>query len=75
MGSRHDRAAWPNVREVSFFGRLELSFSCHKGSYSAVALQTNAIGQKTRAAQQDVTIEFRPPQYSSQASTQLPSHN
>jgi hypothetical protein len=33
------------------------------------------LDKKPVQAQQDITIEFRPPQYSSQVSTQHPSHN
>lgn len=84
-GNRYGIAETTRVRAtVGQLGQvLEVKFL--SGSVSLLPAATEAIRQwrykptlldkKPVLAQQDVTIEFRPPQYSSQLSIQHPSHN
>jgi Gram-negative bacterial TonB protein C-terminal len=84
-GRRHGLAETIRVRaNIGQLGQvLEVKFL--SGSLSLLSATTRAIRQwryrPTRLdsrpvpAQQDITIEYRPPQYSSQVSTHRPSHN
>jgi hypothetical protein len=84
-GDRYGSAETIRVRAtVGQLGQVqEVRFL--SGSISLLSATTRAIRQwryrptlldkRPVQAQQDVTIEFRPPQYSSRESTQHPSHN
>jgi len=84
-GARHGSAETVRVRTtVGQLGQV-LDIKLLSGSTSLFPATMNAIrlwryrptflNSKPIAVQQDITIEFRPPQYSSQVRPQHPSHN
>ena len=63
------------VLDVKFLGGSISLLPATTGAIRQWRFRPTLLDKRPVRAQQDVTIEFRPPQYSSQLRTQHPSHN
>jgi hypothetical protein len=63
------------VQEIKFLSGSASLLPATMAAIRQWRYKPTLLDKKPVQAQQDLTIEFRPPQYSARVSTQHPSHN